>query len=596
MIKKTSLVVLLAFFYSFTVFAAPIEGSINTIIRKVDPDINMGMMVVDLSTGKTLYQRNPQKAFTPASNMKLFSEAAALMLLGPSYNFRTTLSTDAKSLNNGVLNGSIYLHMVGDPSFTEKNLGELFAELPNWGIKKITGNFVIISSNSKIEPHAPGTDPKDYSHGYGAPVTPLMLDENRVVVTVNPGITGSLAKVEYNTLENSFVLDNKVKTVNKGRCGVSAKVTKANHLRLRGCIYKNSQAIQLAIPIINPLSYAKSVIRTRLSLLGIELSGKVILGETLKPTFFLAAHNSKPITQLMANTLKRSDNLYADSLFLHTAQTIQGKSLSWQKSEDAVKNFLQKQTGINMQNAVLIDGSGLSSHDLVTPFQTISLLKYIHSHFPLAYEYIAALPIAGQDGTLWKRFRRPMQRGFLRAKTGTLTGVISLSGYLYTANSHTLAFAIYINTRRGTKPNVSGRYMSMVDTLCGYLLTTKPEGQAANLYGNHNYVAYQQRPSKDDSARYIYGKWRGIERSLKQQLQSQEVALIFRNNKILIVDKSNNANRVWSALQEVAKKYSFSIGLKSRDSAGMNNKNILIWRDNSIKNNERTWYLQELVS
>lgn len=596
MIKKISLVFLLSFIYVCSVFAAPIDTSINAIIRKVDPDINMGMMVVDLSTGKTLYQRNSQKEFTPASNMKLFSEAAALMLFGPAYNFRTTLSTDAKSLHDGVLDGSIYLHLVGDPSFTQEDLGALFAELPNWGIKKITGNFVIISSNSHIPPHAPGTDPKDYTHGYGAPVTPLMLDENRVIVTVNPSAIGGLAHVEYDALENSFILDNKVKTVSKGRCGVSAKVTKANHLRMRGCVYKNAQATQIQIPIINPFSYAKSVVKNRLNLLGIQLSGKVVLGQSLKPTFFLAAHNSKPITQLMANTLKRSDNLYADSLFLHTAQGIQGKTLSWQQSEQAVKGFLQKQTGIDMHKAVLIDGSGLSTHDLVTPLQTISLLKYIHSHFPLAYEYISALPIAGQDGTLWRRFRKPTQRGFLRAKTGTLTGVISLSGYLYAANGHTLAFAIYINKRPGTKPNVSGRYMSMVDTLCSYLLSSKPEGLAANIYGNRSVIAYQQRPSKDDRARSIYAKWRGIEKSLKQQLQAQEVSLLFRNNKILIVDKNNNANKVWSVLQEVGKKYSFSVGLKSKDSQGMSNRNILLWQDKSIKNNERTWYLQELVS
>ena len=596
MIKKISLVFLLAISCNVVMSATPVESSINGIIRKVDPDINMGMMVVDLSTGKTLYQRNSEKNFTPASNMKLFSEAAALMLLGPGYNFRTTLSTDARTLKDGVLDGSIYLHFVGDPSFTEKDLGEMFSELPNWGIKKITGNFVIVSSNSKIKPHAPGTDPKDYTHGYGAPVTPLMLDENRVSVTVNPGITGGLAEVEYDRLENSFVLDNKVKTVGKGRCGISAKVTRANHLLVRGCIHKNSQAIQMVIPIINPLSYAKAVIKNRLTRLGIQLTGKVTMSDSLKPGLFLAAHSSKPITQLMANTLKRSDNLYADSLFLHTAQNINSSAQSWQKSEKAVKSFLQKQTGINMQKAVLIDGSGLSSHDLVTPSQTISLLRYIHSHFPLAYEYITALPIAGQDGTLWRRFRKPTQRGYLRAKTGTLTGVISLSGFLYTANSHTLAFTIYINKRRGTKPNVSGRYMSMVDTLCSYLLSIKPEGQAANVYGNHSFIAYQQKPSRDDRARSVYAKWRGIERLLKQQLQTQEVALLFRNNKILIVDKSNNANKVWQALQEVSKKYSFAVGVRGKDMQGMNNKPLLLWQDKTLKNNERTWYLQEVVS
>lgn len=595
MIRKISLVVLVCLVFNVCI-AAPVTESLNAIINKVDPNINMGMMVVDLNTGKTLYQRNSNKPFTPASNMKLFSEAAALILFGPGYNFRTTLSTDAKVLNDGMLDGSVYLRLDGDPSFTQKDLKELLVELSNWGVKQISGNFVLISSNSKIKPHAPGTDPKDYTHGYGAPVTPLILDENRVSVTVNPGMVGQFALIEYSAGENSFILDNKVKTLAKGRCGISAKVTHENHLRVRGCIHASSQAIQLEIPIVNPLIYAKTVVKNQLKNLGIQLRGDVVLENNLKPSMLLVAHNSKPITQLMANTLKHSDNLYADSLFLHAAQNINGKPLSWQKSEVVIKNFLQQQTGINMQNAVLIDGSGLSSHDLVTPYQTISLLKYIHYHFPLAYEYITALPIAGQDGTLWKRFRKPTQRGFLRAKTGTLTGVLSLSGYLYTANGHTLAFAIYINTRPGTKPNVSGKYMSMVDSLCGYLLRLQPEGQVASFKNDHSFIAYQKKPSRDDRARLSYAKWRNIEKSLKQHLQTQNVTLLFRNNKILIVDKNNNANKVWSALQEVAKKYSFAIGLRGKDIQNMHNKQILLWQDMNLNNNERTWYLQEIVA
>ena len=596
MIKRISLVIAVSVLFIVNVYAAPISESINQIINKVDPDINMGMMVVDLNTGKTLYQRNANKEFTPASNMKLFSEAAALILFGPGYNFKTTLSTDAKTLDNGVLDGSVYLHLSGDPSFSEKDLSTLFAELPDWGIKKIKGNFVIVSANSQIKPHAPGTDPKDFTHSYGAPITPLILDENRVTVTVNPNEAGHLALIEYNTLDDSFIIDNKVKTVTKGRCGVSAKITQANHLQLRGCVKKNSQALQLEIPITNPMRYATEVVRHKLAKMGVKLEGKVALENTAKKTMLLATHNSKPITQLMANTLKHSDNLYADSLFLHTAERLNEDTHSWQKAEAAVKGFLQKQTGINMQKSVLIDGSGLSSHDLLTPQQTVSLLKYIHSHFPLAYEYITALPIAGQDGTLLKRFRKPTQRGFLRAKTGTLTGVLSLSGYLYTANGHTLAFAIYINTRPGTDPKVSGRYLNMVDSLCGYLLRQKPDGLAANNVNlQHPYVAFQQKPSKADRARSVYAKWRGIERTLKQHLKAQSVTVFFRNNKIMIVDKNSNVDKVWLALQEVAKKYSFSVGIRGRDIQGMQNKPVLIWQDNNAKQNQRTWYLQEVV-
>lgn len=595
MIKRI-LVVLVSLLLSYNVFSYPLSNSIDGIINKVDPNINMGMVVVDLNTGETLYSRNENKKFTPASNMKLFSEAAALILFGPSYSFKTTLSTDAKSLNNGVLTGSIYLYLSGDPSLTAKDLQELFAELTKWNIKEIKGNVVIVSSSSHIKPHAPGVNPKDFTHSYGAPITPLILDENRVLITVNSSKIGKNALVEYDTLDGSFVLDNKIKTVTRGRCGVNARVTKDNRLKLRGCIYKNSQAIQLEIPITSPFLYAKRVIKNNLVNMGIKLDGDIVIGDINKPSMLLAKHISKPISVLMSNALKKSDNLYADSIFLHTAASLHGSPLTWQNAEPIVKNFLQKQTGINMQDAVMIDGSGLSLYDLVTPKQTVGLLQYIHSHFSLSYEYITSLAIAGQDGTLTRRFRNPSQRGFLRAKTGSLTGVSSLSGYLYTTNGHTLVFSIFINTRPGTSPKVSGQYLRMVDNICNFLLQQKPGGMIANSPRNQNtFVAYQKNLSKADKASSIYAKWRGIERSIKGNLKSDAVIVLFRNNKIIIIDNNKNPNDVWSALQFVRKKYDFSVGVRAKNVPSLDQETILLWQDKNVRDNTRTWYLQEVI-
>ena len=92
-------------------FSTGIQNSLNRLINQVDPNINMGMEVVDLNTGETLFQRNATRTYTPASNMKLFSDAAALLVLGPDYRFQNQLSTDASSLDHGVLNGSIYVHL-----------------------------------------------------------------------------------------------------------------------------------------------------------------------------------------------------------------------------------------------------------------------------------------------------------------------------------------------------------------------------------------------------------------------------------------------------------------------------------------------------
>ncbi|MDP3706339.1 MAG: D-alanyl-D-alanine carboxypeptidase/D-alanyl-D-alanine-endopeptidase [Legionellaceae bacterium] len=578
--------------------ATNLQRPIDKIINQIDPNINMGMMVVDLNTGETLYQRNATNTFTPASNMKLFSDAAALLVLGPDYRFQSRLSTDATSLRDGILTGSLYLYLPGDPSFTQGHLDILFAQLPTWGIHRIQGNVVLVSDHSTIAPHAPGVVPNDLTYSYGAPTAPLMVDENRLTVTVNPSYrVGEPAIIEYSAPNDTFVLDNHVKTAAAAsHCGVGVKTTSDNHLLVQGCISLGQGAVQARIPIAHPLSYAQVLIRNRLENVNVTLDGQVLLGQPPQKTLLLATHASKPITQLMADTLKPSDNLYADSLFLHAAETIHGSPLNWQQSQPIVKNFLQQQTGINLQNAVLIDGSGLSRQDLLTPLQTVGLLRYLHDRFPLAYEYIAALPIAGQDGTLLRRFRKPTQRGFLRAKTGSMTGIMSLSGYLYSANAHTLAFAIYINTRHGTSPSISGRYRGMVDALCDFLLQQKPDNKRVTPTANpHARVAFQQQPSLSDKTQVRHAKWRRIEYALKQALKNQPISIIFRNEQLVLIDHGADVNRTWSAIQSVGKKYSFAVALHGK-SAPTSNKQmpLLMWVNNG-SDNLRTWYLRETV-
>ncbi len=577
-------------------YATSLQKPIDQMINRIDPNINMGMMVFDLNTGETLYQRNEGHTFIPASNMKLFSDAAALLVLGPDYHFQNKLSTDAVSLKQGTLEGSIYLYLPGDPSFSQDNLKSLFNQLATWGIQRIQGNVVIVSDHHHINPHAPGVVSKDLTYSYGAPIAPLIIDENRVTVTINPSYrSGEMAIVEYSAPSNSFILDNQVKTVSGQRCGISLRTTEENHLVVRGCIDQGQGSIQGRIPIRNPLAYAQALIKSELAHLNITLNGDVLLGQSPGFTMLLATHDSKRITQLMADTLKPSDNLYANSLFLHTAKTIYGSPLNWQEAQPIVKNFLQQQTGINLQNATLIDGSGLSRQDLITPEQTVNLLRYLYDRFPLAYEYIAALPIAGQDGTLLKRFRKPNQRGFLRAKTGSMTGVIGLSGYLYTANAHTLAFAIYVNTRPGTAPSIAGRYHSMVDMLCDFLLQQRPSRLRISLTPfAHARVAYQQHASQTDKTRATHAKWRQIEFALKHELKNQAISIIFRNEQLVLIDHGADINKVWSVLQTVRKKYPFAVALESTTSP-TNTKPQLLWINKTNNDQKRTWTLQEIV-
>lgn len=577
-----------------------LQSPVDKLINQVDPNINMGIEVVDLNTGETLYQRNATRTFTPASNMKLFSDAAALLILGPDYRFQSQLSTDATSLNNGILNGSIYLHLSGDPSFTQEHLDALLDQLKVWGVNQITGNVVLVSNHSVVDAYAPGLAKKDLTFSYGAPIAPVMFDENRLTVTVNPAWrAGDPALVELNAPGASLILDNQVKTATKGaKCGISFVMDNENHLNVRGCVQVGQWAVQQRIAIRNPLRYAQALVKQRLAHVNIKLDGQVQLGSAPPSLLLLATHNSKPINQLMADTLKPSDNLYADSLYLHAAAKLKGTPLNWQQAQPVVKNFLQQQTGVSLENAVLTDGSGLSRQDLLTPHQTVSLLRFLHDSFPLSYEYISALPVAGQDGTLQKRFRKTTQQGLLRAKTGTMTGIMSLSGYLYTANAHTLAFAIFINTRPGTSPNISGRYRSMVETLCDFFLAQKPYSIRLSILPKaHARVAFQQRLNQADRVRNQQAKWRRLETAVKRGLNDQSVTVLFRNEQLELIDHGTDVNKVWAVLQALSKKYSFSVALHGQASpSGRKDMPRLLWVNTATPSGLRTWTIRESVS
>ncbi|MFY7698385.1 MAG: D-alanyl-D-alanine carboxypeptidase/D-alanyl-D-alanine endopeptidase [Legionella sp.] len=556
------------FFWTFSCAAWPnsTQTAVDKLINQVDPATNIGIEVVDLDTGINLYQRNPNKLFIPASNMKLFSNAAALIALGPDYRFQTTLSTDAHELRNGYLKGSIYLYLPGDPSLTRHDIQALMAQLKNWGIRYIEGNIVIVSNHSGLSPYAPGWLTKDLQYSYGAPLAPLMIDENRLMVTINPNdVAGKPAIIELETDNASISVNNQVNTTGKARgCGIDLHMDANNSLTIRGCVKVGQWAIQQRIAIHNPLRYAQALIKNQLIGLNITLKGQVVLGNAQSRSLLLANHASKPISQLLANTLKPSDNLYADSLFLHTAATISGKPLNWAQAQLVIKEFLQKQTNVNLSNAVLTDGSGLSRQDLVTPQQTVELLRFLHDRFPLAYEYIAALPVAGRDGTLQRRLRLPSQQDLVRAKTGTMSGIIGLSGYLYTANAHTLAFTIFINKQPRTNPNASGQYRYLVDAICNYFLHYKPDGNRfLGSLSPHQRLAFQMKPTQADQQRNYTAKWRQIESSIKLALKGKAVSLLFHSDELILNDNLADQNVVWSILKSLSKKYKIAVALVS---------------------------------
>lgn len=572
-----------------------LQQEINHLITKLDANAYLGIELSDLNSGEILYQRNAMKPFIPASNMKLFSNAAALLRLGPDYFFTNELGTDATALTEGVLHGSVYLRLSGDPSFSHEHLKKMLSALRKWKITEIEGDFIIDSPLANVSPYAAGWNRKDFIYSYSAPMSPLILDRNRIELTINPNASlGGPAIIEILDPSKGIQIKNLVTTASKDKpCGVGFYMNKDNVLTVKGCMYADQLALIQQVAIPNPLLYAQTLIQSQLKRLHIRLRGKVSLGQAKKGALILDKENSVALSQLMADTLKFSDNLFADSLFLHTAAKLNGSPLNWEEAQLAVKTFLENETGLSLSTAKFFDGSGLSRHDQVTPHQTVALLTFLYQHFPLAYEYIVALPVSGRDGTLQQRFNKPDQQDLLRAKTGTLAGVSSLSGYLYAANGHTLAFAIFINRNNKVLPKLSGR--TLIDRLCRFFLAQKNSSQA--LFSPEKpsgRIAFQSNPTQAELQRKRNLQWRGLERNIKQLLKEKNVTVLYRDNELVLKDNHPNDNMVYSLLQNIWPKEAFSLILSSKVMPKMNEKKIkILWMPPLAKQPQRLWTIRE---
>ena len=169
-------------------------------------------------------------------------------------------------------------------------------QLSPWGIEQINGNVVLISDHRDVDAFAPGWKPEDRGLSYSAPLSPLILDENRLTVTVNPGgIQNKTALIELSDNDHAIGVNNQVKTTNQPRaCGLSFIMDRTNNLNVQGCIGLGAWAYVHRIAIQNPLHYAEVKIKAQLALLGIVLNGQVILGNYPQHAVLIATHQSKP--------------------------------------------------------------------------------------------------------------------------------------------------------------------------------------------------------------------------------------------------------------------------------------------------------------
>jgi len=442
-----------------------------------------GILILDASSGSTLFELNADKYFVPASNMKLFTTALALAKLGPDYRFHTTLETRGALSSDGILSGDLYLVGRGDPNLSnrkfpyelkeefdgppERALAELADALLAKGVKQITGDIVGDDSYFPREPYPSGWEIDDMVWEYGAAVSAIVVDDNTVTLTLTAGdAAGAPVQAAVSPATPDFLVQNEVIT-SAPEIKSDLTLTRepdSNLVVIRGTLPAHSTSRKLILAIHQPALHAAALLRSLLLQRGVKIDGTTRAMHVPEPAAstpraVLAEHVSIPLADSLKLVNKISQNLHTEMLLRAAAR----KTALWNTPEDLMKfpaDFYAA-AGIPPGDVIQTDASGLSRHDLVTPRAIVALLNYAQSQ-PWFAPYFASLPVAGIDGTLETFMKNTVSAGRIHAKTGSVEHVRARSGYADTLAGRRLIFSFMSNNQGGKNHEAS----DTLDALC----------------------------------------------------------------------------------------------------------------------------------
>ena len=441
---------------------------------------NIGIKICRLRDNKILFEKDADKYFHPASTLKLYTSVAAMKFLGPVFRFQTRIAIDTSSAVSDTIRGNIYLIGGGDPSFTTSDLAEMIASLKQHGVKHIAGDIVCDASFLDDRRLGTGWMWDDAGSWYGAPISALTINENCIQVIANPAEnSGEPARIQLSPNTNYVRIDNKSITLDSlayyklladtlqvfPRFKIERNWQNLeNNIRVQGAIASWFAEETKVVDVDKPALYFGTLCKEIAEEKGISIAGQIVEGVCPDSVMVLTQHYSKPLNELLIEMNKPSHNLYAE-LLLKTvgAQTSQHQGTS-ARGIAALKIVLAS-WDIDTTDVRIADGSGVSRYNLVTPAITLQLVKKIYNEFSMNHEIIASLPIAGIDGTLKDRMVETPASGKVRAKTGTLSGVSALAGYVKTADDDQVAFSMIMSHYLGSaKP-----YRNAQDQICNLL-------------------------------------------------------------------------------------------------------------------------------
>ena len=458
--------------------------------------------------GKVVFERDADKSFTPASNMKLYTTAAALDAFGPDFKIKTSVYSTRPVSKGGLLKGDLILYGRGDPNLSPRfdtddpkrydelkpadtisAIERLADQIKARGIRIITGNLIGDDSFFAGDPLGPGWEWDDVQFYYGAEISALTVNDNSVTFTVTPAArVGEQPAIKIQPETEYVKIVNNARTSASGKpmIGVNRPLN-SNTVEFFGTIPHGAKAPVIDIAVHDPASFAAELLREALLRRGIRVRGQIehldAIARVSNPfdeskLTEVASVESQPLSEMLKVINKQSQNLHAE-LMLRQLGLRHGDAGSLDDygqpksttvlGADIRRQFLQR-AGIDTTPLSLRDGSGLARQDLVTPRSTTNLLEFMIKQ-PYLKPWRESLTIAGHDGTLARQLRNTAAANNLRGKTGTLTYVNALSGYITTKGGQPLILSVMGNNYTGPGRDVT----AVMDQIC--LMLAEFEGE-----------------------------------------------------------------------------------------------------------------------
>ncbi|MEJ2765485.1 serine-type D-Ala-D-Ala carboxypeptidase [Photobacterium sp. MCCC 1A19761] len=445
----------LTFFLSFLLCAEALATPVfspRQALSLLPAGHDAALIVADPATGEILYSQREHQLQAPASTQKLLTALAARLYLPDNFYFTTDLERRGDD---------IILRFSGDPLLSRTQLADLLRQLKQHQLTRIEGDILLNGAVFDGYEQAPGWPWDILGVCYSAPSSSISLEHNCVQGALYSNQTpGELTRVNV-PRHQPITVSSDARVVTQAEqeasyCELSLMTAPGNRYQLSGCLPERKKPLPLNFAVQDTVDYTAAVIRDELKRAGIRFQGQIRRDDQARGER-LASHSSESLSTLLEVMVKDSDNLIADNLLKTLGRMYFTQPGTFANGVAAMKAILTEKAGLDLSQAVLVDGSGLSRNNRLTASLIMEVITYLYQHDE-QLNLLRTLPVSGQSGTLKYRqsIRHQPLEGHILAKSGTLFGTHNLTGIVTTQSGKHLLFVQLITNYHPPEQDTPG--------------------------------------------------------------------------------------------------------------------------------------------